>query len=80
MKVFIRKIGQQLYLDAQDGWATDIQKASDFRSGTEAVNHAVRLQLQDVELYCAFPNPEHDFSLSLSGDGRRRSHTPQRAT
>jgi hypothetical protein len=61
MKVLIQRIGQELYLDARNAWTTHIQEARDFKGGTEAINYAVHFHLEDVELHCAFPNPEHRF-------------------
>jgi hypothetical protein len=60
VKVLIRKIGTQLYLDT-DQWV-DLAQAHDFKSTSDAITFALEQKLSGFEIVHAFSESQYDFS------------------
>lgn len=45
---------------SSDKWTEDIEKASDFKFGAEAIRFAFQHRLENVEIIYTFENPEYN--------------------
>ena len=65
MKLLIRMAKEKLYLKSDGNWTNERAQGREFESVIEAVDHASRMNLPDLELYYAFADREHDVVVPI---------------
>ena len=65
MKVLLRDCNSQLFLDAEDQWTSDQERARDFGHSFHAIKYVFRRRLDHMEVLLAFSDPVLDLALPV---------------
>jgi len=73
MKVLIRDKSLNLYLASGNQWVADAEQGWDFQVGIAAIDYARAQGFTDVDLWCVFRNPTHNFCIPFEALKRFRA-------
>jgi|SoiMethySBSTD1v2_1073268.scaffolds.fasta_scaffold1471269_2 hypothetical protein len=70
MKILIRQKGCELFLNRNNEWVDNLERALTFATGVAAINHATDFGMVNVELFYWFEEDGDIFAFPLSAFGR----------
>jgi hypothetical protein len=66
MRVILRDMRTGFFLDSSSQWTRELDKARCFRHSAEAMDHALRNSIKDVEVLLAFEQPPNLVVLPIT--------------